>query len=296
MNEEISLRSEILSDEGCIDLSKERKREAILVMMAKRGMARHGHQIHNAERLIELATSKHGEHLSVGWSGGKCSTVVLHMVLKVKPDILVNYNNTGVEFQENVAYVRKLAKEWNLNFQELHPTTNFFAVVKKYGFPQMRSKAFGKKWKNIKIKGSGFSQDKRPMCCSILKEKPSYQFYRDFKITGDLSGLRAGESRVRAITVGQRGQYYTRTKPYPMDVYLPIALWTREFVDSYLAQNNVPNNPIYETQTRNGCWPCTGYKTWKKNLLAYNPRMYRMIQNLQGVQLMDNYTERKSVV
>jgi 3'-phosphoadenosine 5'-phosphosulfate sulfotransferase (PAPS reductase)/FAD synthetase len=253
MMETSSLRSEIISDEGCINLSKERRREAILIMMAKRGITRHGLQIYDAEKLIELAISKHGEHLSVGWSGGKCSTVVLHMALKVKPDILVNYNNTGVEFPENVAYVRKLAKAWQLNFHELHPTTNFFDIVKKYGFPQMRSRAFGKKWKATKVKGSGFSQDKRPMCCLLLKEKPVYQFYHDFKVTGDLSGLRAGESRVRAITVGQRGQYYTKKKPYPIDVYLPIALWSRELVDSYLAENNVPQNPIYETQNRNGC-------------------------------------------
>jgi len=67
-----------------------------------------------AEELIRKVVEEY-KRPCVSWSGGKCSTVVLHMALKIKPDILVIFNDTGVEFPETYAYVNKMAKEWNLN-------------------------------------------------------------------------------------------------------------------------------------------------------------------------------------
>jgi 3'-phosphoadenosine 5'-phosphosulfate sulfotransferase (PAPS reductase)/FAD synthetase len=280
-----------LEKEGCFHekLTREDKRERVLLAQARLGMKRNSHKEFDALDLVRDAVITHGNNLSLDWSGGRCSTVVLHMALELKPDIKVNFNNTGVEYPENVSYVHALAKEWHVNLSETHPETTFWNVVKTYGFPQMRSRAFGKKWKEIKKPKSGFHRDKRPMCCELLKEQPSYKFYRENGILADLSGLRACESRVRAIVIGQRGMTYTRTKPYPMTVYHPIALWSTKDLDTYFQQNAIPFNETYRTQIRNGCWPCTGFKSWKESLLRYNPKMYRLVQNMQGVKLISDY-------
>jgi len=54
----------------------------------------------------------------VAFSGGKDSTALLHMIKSVRPDILVGYGNTGVEFPECIKFSRQLAEDWRLNFHE----------------------------------------------------------------------------------------------------------------------------------------------------------------------------------
>jgi 3'-phosphoadenosine 5'-phosphosulfate sulfotransferase (PAPS reductase)/FAD synthetase len=54
----------------------------------------------------------------LAFSAGKDSTVLLRMIRQVKPDILVIYGNTGVEFPECIQFARRLIRDWRLNFYE----------------------------------------------------------------------------------------------------------------------------------------------------------------------------------
>ena len=55
---------------------------------------------------------------ALAFSGGKDSTVLWHLIRQVKPDILVIYGNTGVEFPECIKFTRNLATDYQLNFHE----------------------------------------------------------------------------------------------------------------------------------------------------------------------------------
>lgn len=273
---------------GCIT-EKETKREIINIAYAKRGLLRNKHPIYTTEEIIKKAVEEHGDHLSIGWSGGKCSTVALHLALKVKPDIIVHYNNTGVEFPENVTYCHAVAKQWKLNFFELKPSVNFWQdIVAKYGMPKPRCKVYGRRKNQI-----GFDKNKRPLCCTLLKEEPVKKFYAEHKITGEIYGLRAAESRQRGIFVGQRGLIYQRKSVFPLTLYMPIALWYQKEIDEYIKNNNIPHNPVYDTQTRNGCWPCTSYLKWQENLQKYSPKMYKfLMEKKMGEMLISSYVEK----
>lgn len=269
------------------------RREENNLAMCRRGLKRNGITEMRAEEIIQQAVDTHGNKLTLGWSGGECSTVCLHMALEIKSDIHVLYNNTGVEFPENVQYVHEVAKEWNLNLTEINPEATFFSIVKKFGFPQYSSRSFGKKrqkWNN--------NPDRAPMCCHLLKDRERYLYYRTRGITGDVVGLRAPESRMRAIHIGKMGQIYPvkdqgKKRRPKLIYYLPVALWTIKEVKNYLQNNNVPVNPVYETQTRNGCWACTAYKGWERNLFNYNPRMLRMIKHLMGDRTLDSFLRQE---
>ena len=78
------------------------------------------------------------ENPAIGCSFGIDSLVALHLCLKARPDILVVWNNTLVEYPDTVKFARRLAKEWNLNVVETKPRKTFWEIVERYGFPLVR--------------------------------------------------------------------------------------------------------------------------------------------------------------
>ncbi len=208
--------------------------------------------------------------------------MILHMALKIDPDIDVHYNNTGIEFKENVEYVHELVELWGINnFTELHPDITYWEIVKKYGLPKFRASGKSRKTKRDKTR-------RTPACCYYLKEKPRYKYYKDNGFTANLTGLRVAEGFQRAQTIAHRGMVYSVRKN-SLTVYHPISLLLRGQVEEYLVKQNIPRNPVYETQDRNGCMACTGYKGWEANTRRYNLKLYKHLQNIRGVMLMDDY-------
>lgn len=270
---------------NCVVSPEERSllREKMLLGWSRRILNRYELPELDAEEVIKQALIGNGDDLSIGWSGGKCSTIVLHQVLKYAPNVKVLFQDTGIEFPENIEYVNEVKDLWNLNFYVIKPEITFWEIVKKYDFPKYRRLG-----SNIKRGKDNANSDRRPMCCWLLKEKPRYKWYRKMKISGDMNGIRASESRVRSIHCGMKGQIYLHKKNNIL-IYMPIAFWTKEMCETYLKENEIPYNKTYDTQQRNGCWPCTGYKGWEKNILRYSPKMYRFVQKLRGVNLMEDF-------
>jgi len=201
----------------------------------------------------------------VAWSGGRCSTVALHITLQLAPNIPVVFNNTGIEYPETVTYVRRIADEWRLNFHELHPDTTFWKIVEEYGFPQLRGKG---------PKG----RERKPMCCELLKEAPTKKFSKDHKLDGFITGIRVEESRPRMFGIAQRGLFYQASRDHIWKFH-PIALWRLDKLMTYAKTNNIELNPLYELKgiPRIGCMPCTGFTTWREQLKKTNPRFYKWL-------------------
>lgn len=213
----------------------------------------------------------------VAWSGGKCSTVVLHLALQQLPDIRVIFNDTGVEFPETYKFVKRLREEWDLNLETLRPGTTFWEIVKKYGFPMLRGH----------YKTDSVSKDGRPKCCTLLKEKPVLNAGLECCITG----VRVAESRMRMFAVGQRGQYYY-AKTLKRWNFHPIAFWTTEEVWNYHEEHQIPHNEIYDKgHDRCGCWPCTGYIGWRESLANSHPKMYQTLTKMKGEPTLWEYME-----
>ena len=280
-------------------------REKRRMHMAMKVATRYNHPVLSAKTVIIKAIEECGDDLILGWSGGKCSTVALHIALQIKPDIRVLFQNTGIEFPENLEYVYQLQDEWNLNLVELKPEVTFWEIVDKYGMPKMPifgsdrkkrrgpPKKRGRPRKVDQIPGQVMTEsvnDTRPMCCHYLKDKPRYNWIKEQGIKGQITGLRASEGRNRAIILGQRGQIYPTQRPFNGFMsYHAVGFWGLPKMEAYLRRNKVPHNKTYDTQQRNGCWACTAYVGWENNIQRYNPGMYKLIQRKRGVRLMDDY-------
>lgn len=222
----------------------------------------------------------------VAWSGGRCSTVALHFALQQDPDIPVVFNNTGVEYKETPKYVREIAEEWDLNFFELKPEANYWDLVKKYGFPQLRGSSKKKR-------------PRKPACCTYLKEAPANKFMKEHDMDGLITGLRVEENRPRALAIFQKGPYYF-AKRDGLWKFHPIALWPLEKLMKYAQDQDIRLNPLYEQGLpRVGCMPCTGFSTWREQLKMMNPHFYKWLnreyQKSQGEPTLWEFEDRYDI-
>jgi len=234
-------------------------------------LARYGVVAHNPMWVIRKAIKEHGENVAVAWSGGRCSTVTLHLALRVDPNIKVMFVDTGVEFPETIRYVEKISKEWGLNITIVKPERIFWDIVREHGFPSPRKPGDAKKRRR-----SGDI----PPCCRWLKERPVKKFSKENGVEAFITGMRTGESRVRALVVRQKGAQFYFVKSQGVWKYHPLAFWSTKQVSDYIVENNIPMNPIYMKIDRCGCWPCTAFVGWRENLMRANPKLYEFLDQM----------------
>lgn len=82
------------------------------------------------QRIREWVSYYGTDGVYVAFSGGKDSTVLLHLVRSLYPTVQAVYVDTGMEYPE----VRRFAKRFE-NVDSLRPKMRFDEVVKKYGYP-----------------------------------------------------------------------------------------------------------------------------------------------------------------
>jgi len=261
---------------------------------------------------IERAIEKM-DNPSVAFSGGKDSTVLVHMLLPYKPNIITIYGNTTIEFPESIRFVRHLRDEWKLNFYEAKPEVTFWEIVEEYGWPLMgktfgvggvahkssRAMFFDDLAERGELTGQYAIQSRIPIssaCCTFLKERPSIKMQKSLGVDGVFLGIMASESRQRRFNFLQYGELY-----YPKTQRIwkchPMAIWTDDDVWEYIRRFNIPYSELYDMgfyrgdkfihHTRNGCMFCGMDIRFADNHLSImrhtHPKAWEMIMVKKGL-------------
>lgn len=216
-----------------------------------------------------------GGPVAVGFSGGKDSTVILHLARQVVPhdDLIAVFCNTTVEFPETVKFTLELFKRWNVRHIVARPELSFWEGVKKYGFPRIpKTRAERRKFER-----------KLRWCCHTQKEQPLLNAFLQVKPKINLTGLRRTESWSRKTRpVVQKGRY---AADWPHIALNPIIDWSEWEVWDYVKLFKLPVNPLYRMGYRRvGCWPCPANPATISRLKRTHPKLYSTLIKLKDKQ------------
>lgn len=261
----------------------------------------------------------------VSYSGGKDSTVLLHIARQLYPDIPAVFCNTGVEFPE----VLKLVKQQS-NLIMLRPKKSFHKVIKECGYPVI-SKEVSRKVDVVQRNGSDcktaryFDEAQKDIkyscyqyrylldapfkisdkCCYYLKEQPVHQYEKQ---SGNhpIIGVMACESQRRMWAYIKNGgcNAFSNSRP----VSTPLGFWTEQDVLQYIVENDIKipdvygdiikddkGNYITTGEKRTGCMYCPfgikfdGYPNKYQRMQYSHPKHYDYMLNKLGFKQVFDY-------
>lgn len=199
----------------------------------------------------------------VSFSGGKDSTVLLHLVREDYPEIPAVFVDTGLEYPE----IREFVKTFD-NVVWLKPKLTFKQIINKYGYPFISKEVSNtvywarrsiennretSRLKKIKESSSSKYNHKKyefmldapfeiyDKCCYFMKENPCKQFEKQ---TGKkpILGQLAEESMKRTQGWMRTGCNAFEAKRPQSN---PMAFWTEQDVLRYIKQNDIPIAKVY---------------------------------------------------
>lgn len=208
----------------------------------------------------------------VSFSGGKDSTVLLHLVRSMFPEVLAVFANTGVEYPELVQQVLKID-----NRKIVPCKMRFDQIVQKYGYPVVSKTQAGyiygyrttksEYFKNVRWNGKNgdFKISERwkflvdapfkisNLCCDILKKQPMYKFNKENKLRPFI-GTKASDSRPR-MRVFQKYGCNMFTNAFH-EKSMPLNPWTDEDIWHYIKLNKLTVPSCYNYMKTTGCMYC----------------------------------------
>lgn len=200
----------------------------------------------------------------VSFSGGKDSTVLLHIVRNMYPDVEAVFINTGLEYPE----IQKFVKTFD-NVTILRPKMRFDEVIKTYGYPLISkevSQAIREVKRSIQLGNTDtvryrqlFSENNTQYskakyrtllqaefnvsdnCCTVMKKKPA-KYYAKQTGRKPILATMADESKLRQSNWIRHGCNAFDTKE-PKSAHM--SFWTEQDVLQYIKENNLKIASVY---------------------------------------------------
>lgn len=215
------------------------------------------------QRIREWVTHFGVDGVYVSFSGGKDSTVLLHLVRELYPDVEAIFVNTGLEYPE----IQRFVKTFD-NVRILYPEKTFKQVISEYGYPmigkdigkKINAARKGKEWALKFLEGraehngelSCFNIKKylpllsvdfiiSSKCCDIMKKTPIHKYERETQKLPIIATM-TFESKVR-----EHAWLITGCNAFDSNHQMskPLSFWTEQDVLQYINENNIAIASVY---------------------------------------------------
>ncbi len=225
----------------------------------------------------------------VSFSGGKDSTVLLHLVRTLFPHVPAVFVDTGLEYPEVKNFVKTTA-----NTLIIHPEFPFYKIIDVYGYPIISKEVanfiedyrknpngyaaqkFDSKSDYVKKYGSRYDLSKwkflrdsdikiSAQCCNVMKKRPAKKFEKESGLKPFIATM-ASESNLRKQEYLKKGCNSFDTK---RPASTPLGFWTEQDILHYIKEFDIQycsvygeilqdkNGKYYTTQAkRTGCMFC----------------------------------------
>jgi phosphoadenosine phosphosulfate reductase len=182
-----------------------------------------------AEHIVEWAVATFGDRFCV--TSSMTDAVLAHLVSRVAPGVDVLFLDTGYHFAETLGTADAVGATLDLNLIPITPVQSVAEQDAAYGRDLFRRDP--------------------DLCCALRKVAPLTEALEGYDAWA--TGLRRAETQHRVIApvVGwdaRKGKVKVS----------PLARWSDEEVDRYIAEHGVLVNPlVYDGYPSIGCAPCT---------------------------------------
>ncbi|MDT4918456.1 MAG: phosphoadenosine phosphosulfate reductase [Pseudonocardiales bacterium] len=173
------------------------------------------------------------EQFGSGWAvaSSMADSVVPSLAAAVRPGVDVLFLDTGYHFAETIGTRDAVAATLPVNVRTL--TAKQTVAQQDASF------------------GARLYERNPDQCCALRKVLPLRAALKDYVAWA--SGLRRDEAQTR-----RDAKVVEWDEQRSMVKLNPIATWTQDDVDRYMAENNILVNPLlFDGYGSIGCWPCT---------------------------------------
>ena len=182
-----------------------------------------------AEGVLEWALDRFARRIVITCS--MADAVLVHMASRLRPGVPVVFLDTGYHFAETIGTADAIESTYPIRLIRVQPRLSVAEQDARFG-PRLHER----------------DPDR---CCAMRKVTPLIEALAPYDAW--VSGIRRGETATRADA--EVVQYDERRGKVKIN---PIATWTDEDVERYIAKHNVLVNPLLaEGYDSVGCAPCT---------------------------------------
>lgn len=217
------------------------------------------------ERLGELVSRYHVQHVLCCFSGGADSLVATHLAHEELQEsgipVEVLHVDTTVSLPGVEEYVEDVCRRLGWRLVVVRPERSFWELASRWGMATRN-----RRW-----------------CCYHLKLRPMFEYAASLgkRIVAFVTGLRRSESARRQ---GMRGVHRRVVKGVIMYTFSPLLGWDGRQVREYIAEHELPLNPVSEKLGFSGeCW-CGVFASSKQLLVvrAMFPEFIERFAELEG--------------
>lgn len=180
------------------------------------------------QRILEWAIKTHPGKTGLSSSFGGTSAALIHMAIKIEPNIPLLFLDTGFLFKETHQFMEQLKSRLHLNVKTFRASAAQIAQTKM----------------NLETK------KETGLCCDDAKISLMQQSLKGLDCW--IAGLQRSQSQTRKSIkiIEDLGMGLLKVHP--------LANWTSRDIYQYMMANDLPFHPLWEKgYTSIGCEPCT---------------------------------------